>query len=316
VLLTLLGLPGVAYAQTASPSTPPGDTVRVPALPVSARPLSKQSMVQCVDSSLQVRLRRQVSRAGWGALAEQDELAVGVVDLSDPDRPRYAALNGQEMMYAASLPKIGILYAAVRQMERGRLSSSPDVQDDLQSMIRVSSNAAATRMIDRVGGLQSVNRALRSTDAAFYDREHGGGLWVGKRFSADDRRQPDPIEGLSHAATVHQVARFYTLLATGRLINRARSVQMLDALSDPALDHKFVGVLQRRAPAADIYRKSGTWRTWHADSALVWGPHRRYVLVALVKAPHGDQVVRGLLPAAEAALGLSGPSSADRTTRK
>jgi beta-lactamase class A len=243
-------------------------------------------------------------------LAEQEALAVGVVDLSTPGRPRYAAINGQEMMYAASLPKIGILYAAVRQMERGQLEPTPDVQADLQSMIRSSSNAAATRMIDRVGGLASVNRALQE-EAAFYDRERGGGLWVGKRFSSDDRRQPDPIEGLSHAATVHQVARFYTLVATGRLIDRERSAQMLEALSDPALDHKFVGVLRRRAPEAEIYRKSGTWRAWHADSALVWGPERRYVLVALVKSPHGARIVEGLVPAAERALGLS-PASARR----
>jgi len=267
-------------------------------------------MAQCTDARLESRLRRQVERAGWMDLADREALAVGVVDLSDPDRPRYAAINGQEMMYAASLPKIGILYAAVRQMERGQLAPTPDVRADLQSMIRTSSNAAATRMIDRVGGLESVNRALQE-EAAFYDPERGGGLWVGKRFSSDDRRQPDPIEGLSHAATVHQVARFYTLLATGRLIDRDRSVQMLEALSDPALDHKFVGGLRRRAPEAEIYRKSGTWRAWHADSALVWGPERRYVLVALVKSPHGARIVEGLLPAAERALGLS-PASARR----
>lgn len=293
VCIAVLCVSGTVRAQEASTA---------PALPVSAQPLAKQSMVRCADSTLQARLQRQVAQAGWGGLADQEQLAVSVVDLSDPNQPRYAAINGQEMMYAASLPKIGILYAAARRMEQGHLAPSSSVQKDLQSMIRVSSNAAATRMIDRVGGLEAVNRALRDGEPAFYDRERGGGLWVGKRFSADDRRQPDPIEGLSHAATVHQVARFYTLLAAGRLIDRERSAQMLEALSDPALDHKFVGVLQRRAPAANIYRKSGTWRTWHADSALVWGPERRYVLVALVKSAHGGRVVRGLLPAAEAAL--------------
>jgi beta-lactamase class A len=273
-------------------------------------PLSHRSLEECVDSTLQARLRRAVSRKGWADLVADDALAVGVVDLSRPDRPQYAALNGTEMMYAASLPKIGILYAAVRQMEQGQLSPTPEVRADLQSMIRVSSNAAATRMIDRVGGLRAVNRSLRDPDAHLYDREQGGGIWVGKRFSSDARRQPDPIEGLSHGATVYQVARFYTLVATGRLVNRKRSAQMLEALSNPGLDHKFVHVLQRRAPAADVYRKSGSWRYWHADSALVWGPDRRYVLVALVKDEDGGRVVRALLPVVETALGLpAAPSS-------
>lgn len=280
-----------------------------PVLPLSIDLLSKQSLTQCTDSTLQSRLQRAVEQSEWEPLMTEKKLAVGIVDLSTPSEPRYAAVNGREMMYAASLPKIGILYAAVRQMEQGKLRSSPRVQDDLHKMIRVSSNAAATRMIDRVGGLESVNRNLQQSSASLYDRDQGGGLWVGKRFSSDSRRQPDPIEGLSHAATVHQVARFYTLAATGRLVNRERSAQMLEALSNPGLDHKFVHVLQRRAPKADIYRKSGSWRLWHADSALVWGPERRYVLVALVKDDRGGRIVRELLPMAEQALSLSATPS-------
>ena len=277
----------------------------IPALPLSTSPLSNQPLTACADSTVQRRLRREIDRSQWAELMEQGDLAIGVVDLSAPEEPRYAAVNGHHMLYAASLPKIGILYAAVRQMEQGALRPSPAVRNDLHKMIRVSSNAAATRMIDRVGGLQAVNRTLEHAPASFYDRERDGGLWVGKRFSSDSRRQPDPLAGLSHAATVHQVARFYTMAATGRLVNRARSAQMLDVLSNPGLDHKFVRVLRRRAPEASIYRKSGSWRTWHADSALVWGPERRYVLVALVKDAQGGRVVRELLPMAEAALGLS-----------
>ena len=281
----------------------------IPALPLSTSPLSKQTLTACTDSTFQKRLRREIGRSEWSDLMEQGDLAIGVVDLSAPEDPRYAAVNGHHMLYAASLPKIGILYTAVRQMEYGALRPSPAVQDDLHKMIRVSSNAAATRMIDRVGGLRAVNRTLERAPASFYNREQSGGIWVGKRFSSDSRRQPDPLAGLSHAATVHQVARFYTMAATGRLVNRARSAQMLEILSNPGLDHKFVHVLRQRAPEASIYRKSGSWRAWHADSALVWGPERRYVIVALVKDAQGGRVVRELLPMAETALGLSSPRS-------
>lgn len=281
----------------------------VPELPLAVSPLSQRSLSQCADTVLQARLEQALSRPGWSDLIAQDDMAVGVVDLSTPTAPRYAAVNGDEMMYAASLPKIGILYAAARQMETGELSLSSRGRRDLHAMIRSSSNAAATRMIDRVGGIEAVNRALTDAPAALYDPNQGGGLWVGKRFSSDSQRQPDPLKGLSHAATVHQVARFYTLTATGRLINRERSAQMLDALSKPGLDHKFVHVLQKRAPNAAIYRKSGSWRHWHADSALVWGPNRRYVIVALVDDEHGGRIIRSLLPAVEEALGVSASGS-------
>lgn len=100
-----------------------------------------------------------------------------------------------------------------------------------------------------------------------------------------------------------QVARFYYLLATSRLVSPQRSKEMLDILVDPAIKHKFVAALQKSAPDAKIYRKSGTWKIWHADSALVWGPvWRRYILVAIVEAEGGEQILRQLVPAIEATL--------------
>lgn len=102
------------------------------------------------------------------------------------------------------------------------------------------------------------------------------------------------MRGISHAATVTQVCRFYYLVATGRIIGPERSRQMLEDLSQPGLHHKFVGVLERRAPAAQLFRKSGTWRDWHSDSVLVWGPERRYILVALAETPRGEAILRGL----------------------
>jgi len=292
---------GVAVAADAVP--------RVPALPLPNAPLATRPLSAYADSTLQRRLDTALARPVWSDLIAAGDMAVGVVDLTAPGVPRFAAVNGREMMYAASLPKIGILYAAVRQMETGTLFPSSSVRRDLEAMIRRSSNAAATRMIDRVGGLQAVNQALTDPSVSLYDADQGGGIWVGKRFSSDDRRQPDPLQGLSHAATAYQVARFYTLVATGQLVSRDRSAQMLEALSDPGLNHKFVHTLQQRAPNAEVYRKSGSWRHWHADSALVWGPRRRYVLVALVNDHRGEPIIRDLVPAVESALGIAGPGA-------
>ena len=77
---------------------------------------------------------------------------------------------------------------------------------------------------------------------------------------------------------------------------------MLDILADPEINHKFVYTLSQIAPNAKLYRKSGGWRNWHADSVLVWGPERRYILVALVKDRDGEKILRELVTAAEEAL--------------
>ena len=47
----------------------------------------------------------------YRALINKKRLAVGIVDMHDPTHIAYATVNGDNMMYAASLPKIAILLA-------------------------------------------------------------------------------------------------------------------------------------------------------------------------------------------------------------
>ncbi len=49
----------------------------------------------------------------WRHLIEEKKMTVVVVDLSDLDAVRLAAVNGDTMIYAASLPKIPICLAAL-----------------------------------------------------------------------------------------------------------------------------------------------------------------------------------------------------------
>ncbi|MEY3052136.1 MAG: hypothetical protein RLY31_1921 [Bacteroidota bacterium] len=255
------------------------------------------------DPILQAGLTRALAaRPVWKSLADAGKLAVGLVDLSDPNHIRYASVNGEEMMYAASLPKIAVLLAAEDAMEKGKLPASPAVLSDLRLMISRSDNQATTRMIDRLG-YRHIEAVLTHPRYRLYDRQCGGGLWVGKRYAAGGERYPDPLQGLSHAASVSQVCRFYYLLATGRLVSPARSAHMLAMLEAPELKHKFVNTLQQTAPAARIFRKSGTWRQWHADSVLVWGEGwQRYILVGLAEDAQGEQIMRDLVRVAEETL--------------
>ena len=79
---------------------------------------------------------------------------------------------------------------------------------------------------------------------------------------------------------------------------------MLDILEDPELHHKFVNTLDQIAPNARLFRKSGSWRTYHSDSILVWGKdsNRRYILVALVDDANGEQIIRDLVKPIEKVL--------------
>ena len=249
-----------------------------------------------VDAQFQTKLNKVIAgNKKWARLSKGNKMAVAVVDLRDPYHAKFARINGNNMMYAASLPKIAVLLAAMDALEKGELEETDEVHTDMQLMIGRSDNAASTRMIDRLG-YDKIASVLRDPKYDLYDEEYGGGLWVGKRYAKTGARNPDPLKGLSHAATATQVARYYYLMAFGKLVNYDRSKQMLDIMTDPALHHKFVNTLDTVAPSAKLFRKSGSWRTYHSDSVLVWGSTwRRYILVALVDDAEGEKILRQLM---------------------
>ncbi len=248
------------------------------------------------NDPLQVLLEDEIMKnPTWRRLINNKKMSVGVVDLNNINSVHYAGINSQEMMYAASLPKIAILLASMDAIEKCELAETAEVTRDLNLMINRSDNHASTRMIDRLG-YDKIAAVLQSDEYKLYDKVNGGGLWVGKRYAAGGPRNPDPMKGLSHAASVQQVCRFYYKMITGKLVSPEKSKKMLDIMEDSHLHHKFVNTLDRIAPNARVFRKSGSWRNYHADSALVWGKDgRKYILVALVEDPNGEQIIRDLV---------------------
>ena len=239
------------------------------------------------DPGLQRALESTLVDLGLSRATADHRLCVVLADISDLSEPRLAEVNGDDMMYAASLPKIGILLAAFVEIENKHLTPDKETRASLTRMIRVSSNEDATRMLNRVGKYR-VNQILRSDRFRLYDPLVNGGLWVGKEYGKRPAFQRDPLHNLSHGATALQVARYYYLLETGQLVGPTLSAVMKEMLSKPEIKHKFVkGLAHRRG--VKIYRKSGTWKQWHSDSAIVEANGHKYILVALAHDPRGGQ---------------------------
>ncbi|MGC1473280.1 MAG: serine hydrolase [Psychroserpens sp.] len=270
-------------------------------------------LVEIENLALQNILETEInSNPIWKGLVAKNLMAIGIVDLSVKNNYKYAGINDDYMMYAASLPKIAILLAAMDAIEKGELEYTKEIKKDLRLMISKSNNQASTRMIDRLG-YDKIESVLRDPVTKFYDEEDGGGLWVGKRYAAGGNTNREPMKNLSHAATAKQVCRFYYQLAMGNLVSAERSKEMLDYMKDPALHHKFVNTLDKIAPEATIYRKSGSWKNWHADSALVWGPKRKYIIVALIDNDFGEKIIRDLVVPIEKVLKKSRSLSRQKT---
>jgi beta-lactamase class A len=269
-------------------STPPGPAP-APVLPEftldyhTSCDIALQAGIEACDLAL---------RARHGMTAA--DTAVGVLDLR---QPRVAMVRPDRIEYAASVPKIGILLAYFVQHPGAAHELDPTVRRELELMIKQSSNELAAKY-SRELGLAAIRQVLDAHH--FYDAARGGGLWVGKHYGASDERLGDPVADHSHAATVRQLLRFYLLLEQDRLVSPAASRTMREIFAAPGIPHdeiKFVKGLAGRP--VTLRRKSGTWEHWFHDTAVVTGPGRHYILVALTHHPRGDAYLEELAAAVD-----------------
>lgn len=250
---------------------------------------------------LDENLQKEVTLAMVGMKLDDDirhkRLAVVVVDITDLDHPRVASMNGDVMMYAASLPKIAVLLAAFEKIAEGKMKLDFETEWKLHKMIKASSNTAATEMMHKVGK-EYIARVLLSPRYRLYDPAHNGGLWVGKDYAKAGLWRRDPLHNISHGATAMQVARFYYLLETENLVTPEHSRKMKEILGHSLLRHKFVKALKRISPDAALFRKSGSWRTYHSDSALIEHSGKKYIAVVLSNDKDGpvwlDKIITAL----------------------
>jgi beta-lactamase class A len=102
------------------------------------------------------------------------------------------------------------------------------------------------------------------------------------------------VGNTSHGATARQVARFLVMMDQGMLVSPWASNEMKSIRGNPLIKHKFVAGLSSR-PGSRIFRKSGTWKHWHADAALVERDGKKYVAVALAESSSGGAILSSLI---------------------
>jgi beta-lactamase class A len=261
----------------------------------------RQSFVLNYDTPTDAALQQRIEeidtrlRAKHGMTTEQT--AVGVLDLQ---HPRLAMIHPDRIEYAASVAKIGILLAYFQLHPEAATALDAETQHELGLMIKASSNEMAAKH-SRAIGLREIQQVLN--DYGFYDAARGGGIWVGKHYGPNSERIGDPVADHSHAATVRQLLRFYWLLDTGQLVSPAASKKMREIFLSPDVphdDHKFVRALS--GSGVTLLRKWGSWEDYLHDTALIEGPNRRYVLVALTHHPEGDTYLEELAREVDAVM--------------
>jgi beta-lactamase class A len=237
-----------------------------------------------VNPTLQAELERADAelRARYGLTSGQ--AAAGVLDLNTR---RLAMIHPDRVEYAASVPKIGILLAYFQLHPQAVTNLDAQTRHELGLMVKASDNEMAAKFSQELG-LRQIQTVLNSYQ--FYDKDHGGGIWMGKHYGKGGEHIGDPVGDNSHAATVRQLLRYFLLLEQRKLVSPAASKTMREIFESPEITHdriKFVLALSDRN--VQIIRKWGTWQDWRHDTAVVIGPGRHYILVALTHHPKGDE---------------------------
>jgi beta-lactamase class A len=269
MLITLMAMIMTAATQPMDAYVLDYDTPTDPAL---------QAAVEKIDAALREKFTMTT-----------EQTAVGVLDLN---ACRLAMIHPDRIEYAASVAKVGILLAYFELHPEAATNLDPVVKHELGLMAKASSNEMAAKY-SHLLGLKEIQAVLDRE--GFYDKAHGGGIWVGKHYGKGTERYVDPVGGHSHAVTVRQLLRYFLLLEQRKLVSVEASARMREIFESPDIPHddiKFVKGLKGRD--VQIIRKWGTWEDWFHDSAVISGPGRHYILVGITKHPKGDEYLEEL----------------------
>ncbi|HYH86139.1 MAG TPA: serine hydrolase [Pyrinomonadaceae bacterium] len=266
-----------------------------------ASPAASPRLQKIVDDAARVALEKFKDKG----FAEKN-LAVTLIDLSDPRRAEQASFRGAEPIYPASVVKLFYLAAAHRWMEDGRLRETEELSRGLKDMIVESSNDATHFVLDSLTGVSNgaelspselkkwaekrnvVNRYFAASGYAVGP----GGINVNQKPWCEgpygrERQFLGPKFENRNKLTTDAVARLLADIVQGRAVSPARSAKMLELMKrdftgkseDPDDQaHGFTGIALETGMR--YWSKAGWTSTTRHDAAYIELPDgQRLVLV-------------------------------------
>ncbi len=206
----------------------------------------------------------------------EGSFGIAVIDLNNS---RTLSIDGNTPFPAASMYKLLVMYEVYRLIARGDLSmdnrllitdadaieeepddglfsgDNPTIEEAINAMITISSNAAASALTRQIGGSQQIEAAARRLGMA-QTTQVDGELW----------------------STPNDLAHFFQLLAKRSLVNTRASEQMLDLLLRQSVNDRLPALLPNDAIVA---HKTGEVDDVRNDGGIVYGPNGSYVIVLM-----------------------------------
>jgi hypothetical protein len=235
-----------------------------------------------------------------------DQLAITLVDLTDPAAIAFGSYHGDAQIYPASVIKLFYLAAAHRWMADGKLQDSEELRRAMRDMIVQSYNEATGYVVDVLTGTTSGPELADDPLDEWWEKRNAvqryfAGLgfpgitvnrkpWCegpyGREVQAMKRFLPK-----SNQLTTDTTARLLFEIVTSRCVSAERSQQMMELLKrDPYAAtrdnddqaHGFTGlaILNPRLEGVRLWSKAGwTSQTRHDAAYLELPDDRKFILV-------------------------------------
>ena len=232
---------------------------------------------------------------------QPEQIAVTLVDLSDPTHAAQASHRGEVQIYPASVVKLFYLVAVHRWLEDGRLQDTEELRRAMRDMIVESYNEATHYLVDLLTGTTSGPELPTAELTVWFDKRNAVNRYftsigytninVSKKPWCEGPygREMQAVRTLQPARnmlTTVATARLLTEIVTGRAISARRSAAMMALLerqpfaatTDPDNQARFTG--PALPPGARLWSKAGwTSETRHDATYIELPDGIKFVLV-------------------------------------
>ncbi|MGZ8899558.1 MAG: serine hydrolase [Limisphaerales bacterium] len=267
-----------------------------------------------IRGALEKSVEQIVRESGYTNLAE--EIAVTVVEVSDPKAPRSGSYRGDVRIYPASVIKLFYLEAAHRWMEEGKIADTSELRRAMRDMIMESYNEATHYVIDVITGTSS-GQELPLEEMQEWERKRNAinRYFEGRGYTNINVNQKPWGEGPygrervfvgekftnRNMLTTDATARLMTEIVTGKAVTASRSAEMLQLMQrDPFdttgdADSQARGFTGPAVPAgAKLWSKAGWTSQTRHDAAYIEFPNGRKLVLVIFTVNHANE--RDLIP--------------------
>jgi hypothetical protein len=260
-------------------------------------PTTDTALQQLVDEAARLTLEKFKDKN-----LQESNLAITLIDLSDPMQPRQASFRGKEPIYPASVVKLFYLTMAHRLMEDGKLKETDELRRAMKDMIVDSSNDATSFVLDNITGTTSGPELTGAELKKWSEKRNAVNRYFASLgYTGINTNQKTYCEGPygreqlfrgpkgenRNKLTTDATARLLAEIVTSRAVTPARSQAMMELLKrdysgksagEDDQAHGFTA--SALSPGARLWSKAGWTSTTRHDAAYIELPTgARFVLV-------------------------------------